>query len=305
METMMTFYAGFDIKTYRGIQVMNWLNQNTNLKWCGYYLAPAPNRSPCGWTGQYSTISDNWGVLPIYVGQQDPRTATNNYTPSSILTSQQGTIDATDAITLLMADSFPSGTFVYLDWEYGAIDCSGDSDYIKAWIAGVSADGRALPGIYCSHSVAQSIADLLDTLNPTPIVRFWCWNVPTSDAHPFEGDLANIPTIDPSGCGFAGAQMWQREQNAVVTFPDGAPVASLQMDFSTSSLANPGAPSAAIASAARSQIAGRMEIVLPTGSRIVVGADVDAALKRCTSLHFSVGMAGALAGHPIAVRLVE
>jgi hypothetical protein len=32
---------------------------------------------------------------------------------------------------------------------------------------------------------------------------------------------------------------------------------------------------------------------------------IDAALKRCTPLHFSAGMAGAVAGRPIIVRFVD
>jgi hypothetical protein len=32
---------------------------------------------------------------------------------------------------------------------------------------------------------------------------------------------------------------------------------------------------------------------------------VDAALKRCTPLHFSKGMAGAVAGRPMAIHLVD
>lgn len=32
---------------------------------------------------------------------------------------------------------------------------------------------------------------------------------------------------------------------------------------------------------------------------------IDAALKRCTPLHFSGGMAGAVAGRPIAIRFVD
>lgn len=238
----MPFFAGYDAKDYPGLDVMNWLSRNSNLKWCGYYLAPAPNRGPSGWTGQYPAIKSQWGVLPIYVGQQDPRTATKNYTPSSILTSDQGTIDGKNAADLVMADQFPQGTFVYLDWEYGGLDGKGGSAYIMAWIAAVLGDRRAMPGIYCSHNVAPRIVPLIDKADPTPMVRFWCWNVSVASAHPFSGDLSNIPAIDPSGCGVPGADAWQREQNAIVTFPKGAPIASLQVDFSTSSLADPGAP---------------------------------------------------------------
>jgi hypothetical protein len=32
---------------------------------------------------------------------------------------------------------------------------------------------------------------------------------------------------------------------------------------------------------------------------------VDAGLKRCTPLHFSAGMGGAVAGRPIAIRFVD
>jgi hypothetical protein len=282
----MTFYAGFDslvfpqtLSTDPQTSVMDWLRANTNLAWCGYYLAPAPNRATSGWSGQYTSISSKWGVLPIYVGQQDPRTATSTYNPSSILTSERGIVDGNAAISLLLGDGFPIGSFVYLDWEYGGIDGPGSSVYIKSWISTVASDGRASPGIYCSHAAAQAIADLIDTINPTPNTRFWCWNVPTVDCHPFTGDLSNIPAIDPTGCGFAAAQSWQREQNACVTFPDGAPITSLEMDFSTSSLANPAGPSPAVAQIAR--FPGRIEVILTTGDRVVVGPDVDGdALSR-------------------------
>ena len=241
----MSFYAGFDSLSYPGADAMDWLSANTNLQWCGYYLAPAPNRPTSQWTGQYNTIKDKWGALAIYVGQQDPRTAhdNDNYQPSSNLTAAQGAADGTSACDLVANEGFPTSSFVYLDWEYGGLlDADGAADYVTAWISAVVADGRAEPGIYCSHNSAQAIVNVIDTINPTPNVRFWCWKVPDANKHPFQGDLSSIPAIDPAGCGFAGAQTWQREQNATVTFPDGAPVATLDMDFSTSALASPSAP---------------------------------------------------------------
>jgi hypothetical protein len=237
----MPFYAGFDTKSYPGIEMLNWLSAASNLKWCGYYLAPAPNRPPSGWVGQYVSLRPQWGILPIYVGQQDPRTATGAHVPSSILTSAQGETDGVNAADLAASDLFPRGTFVYLDWEYGGLDNNG-SEYVKAWITAVIHDARTMAGIYCSYVAAPKIAALIDTIDPIPMVRFWCWKVASANAHPFGGNLASTPTIDPSGCGFPGAQSWQREQNAIVTFPEGAPIDSLQLDFSTSSLADPGAP---------------------------------------------------------------
>jgi hypothetical protein len=43
----------------------------------------------------------------------------------------------------------------------------------------------------------------------------------------------------------------------------------------------------------------------PENVRNTYGDAVDAALKRCTPLHFSAGMGGAVAGRPIAIRFVD
>jgi hypothetical protein len=43
----------------------------------------------------------------------------------------------------------------------------------------------------------------------------------------------------------------------------------------------------------------------PSAVRDVYRDAVDAALKRCTPLHFSDGMGGAVAGRPIAIRFVD
>ncbi|MGD0026798.1 MAG: hypothetical protein ABSC37_19635, partial [Xanthobacteraceae bacterium] len=43
----------------------------------------------------------------------------------------------------------------------------------------------------------------------------------------------------------------------------------------------------------------------PAEVRDVYRAAVDTALKRCTPLHFSKGMGGAVAGRPIAIRFVD
>jgi Domain of unknown function (DUF1906) len=236
----MPFYAGFDTLEYPAA-AMDWLKSNTNLVWCGYYLAPAPNRPLSTWMGTFAAITGKWGVVPIYVGQQDLRAALAK-SLSSKLTALQGTLDGKAACDLVAAEGFPAGSFVYLDWEYGALDGAGSAAYIKAWTYAVAKDGRARPGIYCSYRVAHAITAVIDSIKPTPITRFFCVQVSTGDRHPFTGNIASLPEIDPAGCGFAGAEVWQREQQAIVMLPHGAPVASLLMDFSTSALANPSAP---------------------------------------------------------------
>jgi hypothetical protein len=44
---------------------------------------------------------------------------------------------------------------------------------------------------------------------------------------------------------------------------------------------------------------------VPTAMRDVYRDAIDAALKRCTPLHFAGGMGGAVAGRPIAIRFVD
>ena len=43
----------------------------------------------------------------------------------------------------------------------------------------------------------------------------------------------------------------------------------------------------------------------PADVRSVYRDAIDAALKRCSPLHFSKGMGGAVAGRPIAIRFVD
>jgi len=43
----------------------------------------------------------------------------------------------------------------------------------------------------------------------------------------------------------------------------------------------------------------------PAAVRDTYRESIDAALQRCTPLHFSDGMAGAVAGRPIAIRYVD
>jgi|SRR5471032_1436912 len=232
-------YAGFDTKVYPKISMMTWLRSNSNLSWCGYYLAPAPNHGDNSWMGSYGLLRDDWGVAAIYVGQQDPSTGHGGYTPSSVLTAAQGGIDALDAVALTKNEGFPAGSAIYLDWESGGLDADGATDYVREWIRGVAGSQTFVPGIYCSHVIANAVVSEIDKIDPTPDVRFWCWKVPSADPHDFEGDISVLPTPNPGGCGFSPATAWQREQRALMTFANGAPIKSLELDISTSTRASP------------------------------------------------------------------
>src|SRR5579875_3277028 len=64
-------FAGFDRTAFPGRAEMGWLRKNTNLTWCGYYLAPAPSHGDTGWMGNRAVLAgQGWGIAPVYVGQQ-------------------------------------------------------------------------------------------------------------------------------------------------------------------------------------------------------------------------------------------
>src|SRR5690348_8177793 len=104
--------AGFDSYSYpsHGISTMDWLMQNTNLKWVGYYLAPAPDRINASWMGHRQELAnDGWSIAPIYVGQQD----SSAFIPSA----SQGAVDGHDATAKAWSEGFALRTTIYLDVE--------------------------------------------------------------------------------------------------------------------------------------------------------------------------------------------
>jgi hypothetical protein len=228
----MPFFAGFDTEFFPGLPTMTWLKANSNLTWCGYYLAPAPTRTPCGWTGEYNSLTAaGWGVVPIYLGQQDP----SMNLASSILTAAQAAIDASNAASLANQDGFPPATFIYLDWEQGGLSAAG-AVYISAWVAAMLA-GNYRPGIYCSHRYAPTIVNAIAAADPAGVTRIWCWNVPQVPT--FDGNLSQVPAIDPTGCGYPGATTWQREDEVAFNFPAGSGLTGIRVDLDTSAFSNP------------------------------------------------------------------
>ncbi|WP_063532992.1 glycoside hydrolase domain-containing protein [Burkholderia sp. MSMB1589WGS] len=224
----MPFYAGFDTDIFPGQLQLDWLKSNTNLSWCGYYLAPAPNHPDDSWMGnRQALIEQGWGLLPIYVGQQ---------AGSNTLTDAQGTADGSQAAHLARAEGFPRDGYLYIDWEDGSPLDADSQAYLGAWAAEVVKNGYQ-PGVYCSHDLADSIASLMAGLNPPPELRIWAWNVPTTNPQPYLGPLGAFPAVTPAGCGYVHAMAWQHLQNCVLM------PGALQVDLSASNLKDPSAPS--------------------------------------------------------------
>ena len=57
-------FAGFDSLSYPGDAVMAWLKANTNFRFVGFYLAPAPSRPTSAWMARRSTLSAQGWALP-------------------------------------------------------------------------------------------------------------------------------------------------------------------------------------------------------------------------------------------------
>ncbi|KVH37502.1 hypothetical protein WT01_24485 [Burkholderia cepacia] len=231
----MSYYAGFDTDIFPGHAQLEWLKRNTNLVWCGYYLAPAPSHGNTSWMGNRAMlIEEGWGLLPIYVGQQTTGAGSHDVSAS------QGAIDGSEAARLMNREGFSPNSYVFIDWEDGNALGTDAQVYLRAWAAAVMKRGYH-PGIYCSHDLAATMASLMATLSPAPALRIWAWNIPTDAAHPYVGALDDFPDGAPSGSGYPDAVAWQCQQNCALLLR-GAPIANFQVDLSTSSLADPSEP---------------------------------------------------------------
>src|SRR5262249_18022116 len=60
-------FAGIDRSTYPGDTVMQWLWDNTNLYWTGFYLAPAPSHGKdTSWMSRRGVLKQmGWGFAPV------------------------------------------------------------------------------------------------------------------------------------------------------------------------------------------------------------------------------------------------
>lgn len=212
--TTASCFAGFDVSQFPGRKSMAWLRKNTNLRWTGFYLGPAPSHSDAGWMGQYQFLTDtDLGKLPIYVGQQV--TGPGSHT----ITSTQGRTDGDNACALMTKAGFPRGSHVWLDLENGPPLTAPQVSYITAWAAAVKAGGFA-PEVYCSHLLAPQVVPIIGGSRP------WVFEVATTAVHSVS---APYSVADPSGSGYKSAWAWQHDQNAQINC-DGS---TLVVDLST------------------------------------------------------------------------
>jgi hypothetical protein len=219
-------FAGFDRGDYPGDAVMSWLKTNTNLVWCGYYLAPSPSHPSTTWmTRQAALRAGGWGIAPLYVGQQI--TGRGSLNPSATT----GQRDGEHAASLMKQEGFASESYVYLDLENGPPLTPPLRDYVANWCDALQTGGYK-PGVYCSHSLALEVHTLRSSC------RIWAFKVRTTQSHPVPQPF---PDPNPSGCGYIGAYAWQLGQKCMISVAP-ANLSTLDVDLSSSITTDPGAP---------------------------------------------------------------
>jgi hypothetical protein len=214
--TDVSLFAGFDRLQYPGDDVMLAIINNTNLRWCGFYLAPAPSQGNTSWMNSLSFLkSSGWGLAPIYVGQQTAASAPGG---SHNLTADQGRLDGQHAAQLATTAGFPDGSILFLDIEQGPPASAGTIAYYQAWVDEVAANTAYNPGVYCSF---LGVAEQLHTVDSRAV--FWVWNINTYTCDQQEKSMSSkrvlipsdppYPTPDPASSGVPFAKMWQYAQS--------------------------------------------------------------------------------------------
>jgi hypothetical protein len=260
-------HPGFDTSIYPGDAAMiAWLKPNSPYEWVGYYLQAPCHRDP-SWMGKRSTLTTmGWGLAVLYVGQQTfdgvpdmlppeafdrqqattgdflPRAHAGIMVPPSIdeieagavtcsrtlLTSEQGTTDAIDAVTKTASEGFPNRTVIYLDIEHMDVIPPSMDAYYRAWVQQVLADGRFTPGIYVDKANAESIYNGVQQayrdLNATGSASFWL-----TSSTGFSIDKL------PQEVGFSWASVWQGMYNVSQTWNG----ATINIDVDVASTRSP------------------------------------------------------------------
>lgn len=224
-----------------------WRNPGSPYEWVGYYLEAPCHRDP-SWMGKRVTLTTmGWGLAVLYVGQQTfdgqpdilpppsfdkepavislpaaragimvPPTPIEIQTGAvtcsrTLLTTEQGTTDAIDAVTKTASEGFASGTIIYLDIEHMDVIPASMEAYYRAWVQRVLADGRFRPGIYVHKDNAESIHSgvqrAYSDMNTTGSAAFW---LTTSTG--FSIDKS------PQDVGFPWASVWQGIYNVSQTW---------------------------------------------------------------------------------------
>ena len=208
-------FAGFDRLECPSAATMLSLFENTNFRWCGFYLGPAPSQPGATWMRAHDELrGQGWGLAPLFVGQQQADSR-----GSRVLTAEQGRRDAWAAAKLAVDARLRQGSRIFLDVESGGPLTPPMLEYVTAWVKALPGEGGT-PAIYCSHRVASTLAPLVGA------ARFWIFRLDRGG--PFDTPFAEV---DPSGSSSAGATIWQYAQDTAARWA-GRSLSPIDLDTS-------------------------------------------------------------------------
>ncbi len=214
------FFAGFNSENFPGVLHMSWLKSNTNLSWCGFYLAPTPchgNRAWMPWRGALE--AQGWGMAPLYIGQQISKLAMVNL--------QQGLLDGAHAAALMVKAGFSAKSRVFLFLENDPPMNAAQCAYVVAWANEVEAR-EYVAAVCCPHSLAHNVALTL------PGAQIWVCNHLPDDLTVISDPI--FTPAAPADSGYAAAMMWQSRKAICLSLED---MAAVEIDVSSSTVANP------------------------------------------------------------------
>jgi hypothetical protein len=263
-------HPGFDTSVYPGDAAMGaWLRPGSPYEWVGYYLQAPCHRDP-SWMGKRQALTNmGWGLAVLYVGQQtfdgvpdvmvpprfDPQRPLNAIAfpdaragimvpptreeiesagvtcSRTLLTTEQGTADAIDAVTKTASEGFSSGTVIFLDIEHMDVIPASMEAYYRAWIQQVLADGRFHPGVYVhkdnAESIHNGIARAYADLNASGSAVYWI-----TSSTGFSLDAS------PHDVGFPWASVWQGIYEVSQTWNG----ATINIDVDVATTSSPSSP---------------------------------------------------------------
>ncbi len=201
------FFAGMDVAAFPGERVMQSLIKNTNLRWTGFYLTPAPSQGHnLKWMDKHGFLrSLGWGIAPIYVGRQIKAVPHADHR----ITPETGKTDGEHAAQLAGSAKLGGGSIIYLDFENGPPLLDEQKTYYAAWAAAVHKKGYK-PGVYCVSGLAPGL------FATVPTGAIWVANYSKFPKKIFK---TPFPHPDPTQGGFK-ASVWQLRGNITIEYED-------------------------------------------------------------------------------------
>lgn len=163
-EPTLPAHPGFDTWRYPGTETMRAWREASPYRWVGYYLESPCHRSDSFMGRRAELEGMGWGMAVLYVGQQtwegvealeeEPEEIICSRT---LLTAEQGRLDAQDAASTMAAEGFPPGSTVFLNVERMETVTDSMATYYRSWMRTVLEDGRFVPGTYSHRRNAEAL----------------------------------------------------------------------------------------------------------------------------------------------------